>query len=72
MKVLGILFLFGALEIICFKLAGLYLSTAKSLGANMFRPKDVMGPYFTAFMTGLIITGYVAFLWIESENNKKE
>lgn len=42
---------------IAYHIAGWYLNTAKHLGANMFRPKDVMGPYVTCI-------GIAIFLWI--------
>jgi hypothetical protein len=60
------------LEYMAYKMAGLYLSAAKDLGANTFRPKDVMGPYITAFViaTGVWITLVVAA--IEYEKAKKE
>lgn len=57
---------------LCIMMADIYLATAKSLGANTFRPKDVMGPYMSAITIGLLIWGAVILGTIEYEKALKE
>ena len=57
---------------VCIKMADFYLATAKHLGANTFRPKDVMGPYISAVMIGLLVWGAVILGTIEYEKALKD
>lgn len=57
---------------IAYHIANWYLMTAKYLGANTFRPKDVMGPYVTCFGVALFLWGMLILAVIEIEKVNKE